>query len=65
MGKEKECILKKPIPKSRREEGNIVIDLDVDGYRKGVQELIYSVVGRLSLQRGDNKYISKAVKEKL
>lgn len=43
--------LRKPITKARREGGNIVVDLDVEDYRRGVEELIYSVVGCLSIQK--------------
>lgn len=65
LGKDEQGMLKKPIPKSRRERGNIVVDLDVDDCRRGVLEFIYSVVGHLSLQKGDSLYMNKAVKEKL
>lgn len=43
----------KPITTPRREGGNIIIQLDFNDYRRGVQDLQFSVVGMLSLPRGE------------
>lgn len=37
----------------RIEGGNIVVEVDKEQYQKGINEPNYSVVGRLSLQKGD------------
>lgn len=36
----------------RNERGNIVVDLGEDDYNRGVEELLFSVVGRLFLRKG-------------
>lgn len=38
----------------RFEGGNVVVEVDADEYYKGVQDLRFSVVGRLTVQRGEN-----------
>lgn len=43
--------LKNAIAKAQREGGNIVVDVDVDDYRWGVEELLYSVVGFFSIPK--------------
>lgn len=52
----------KPIVVSRREGGNIMVELDVDDYHMGVKELQHSVALRLVLQKGDDIPINMAHK---
>lgn len=42
----------KPLLIPRVEGGNIVVELDLEEYLQGIEELQYSVVGRLILQKG-------------
>lgn len=39
-----------------RVEGNIVVEINDEGYQKGVEDTKYSVVGRLSLQKVVSTY---------
>lgn len=55
----------KQIAARRREGGNVIVDLDVEEYRKGVEYLKFSIVGRLSLQRGEDFPTNKTIREKL
>lgn len=41
----------KPISNPRLEWGNIVVVVDDDGYCRGIDELKFSIIGRLSLHR--------------
>lgn len=43
----------KPLPIPRVEGGNVVVEIDEDDNHKGVNELMFSVVGKLSLQNGE------------
>lgn len=43
--------------------GNIVVEVNIDDYRKGVKELMFSIVGRLSLQRGDTVIANMILKQ--
>lgn len=43
----------KPLPNPRLVGGNIVVEVDKEDYQRGIEKLKYSVIGRLSLQRGD------------
>lgn len=47
------CKILKFIAAPRQEGRNIVVQLDFDDYIRGVKELQYSLVGRLSIQRGE------------
>lgn len=55
----------KQIAVPRREGGNVVVKLDVEDYKKGVEELKFSIVGRLSLQRGQDPPTNKFLRQKL
>lgn len=55
----------KPIAAPRKEGENIIVELDVDDYRRGARELQFSVFGRLSLQRGEMIQTNIVMKEKL
>lgn len=44
----------KPLSITRVEGGNLLVELDVDDYKKGVEELRFSVVGRNHLQKGSS-----------
>lgn len=57
--------LMKSISAPRREGGNIVVELDVDKYKKGVAKLQFSIVGRISIQRGESLPMNMVLKEKL
>lgn len=41
----------KPIPNPKMEGGNIVVEANGANYRKGVEELKFTVIGRISLRR--------------
>lgn len=43
----------KPIVLPRFEGGNVVVEIDEEDYQKGVNEIQYSVVGQLRLQKGE------------
>lgn len=42
-----------------------MVQLDFDDYRKGIEEIKYSVIARLTLQRRDVIPTNKSVKEKI
>lgn len=50
---DEEVVPLKPIALPRVEGGNVVVKIDEENYQKGVNELQYSVVRRLSLQKGE------------
>lgn len=43
----------KPLCNPRLVGGNIVVGADDDDYRRGIDELKFIVIGKLSMQRGD------------
>lgn len=49
----------------RREGGNIVAELDVENYSRDVQELQYSVVGKLTMMQGEMAPTNMNIKKKL
>lgn len=49
----------------RYEGGNLVIDLDKEDYKRGVEELKYNVVGRLFLTKGCEHPTTMELKNKL
>lgn len=52
----------KPIPKPKIIEGNVVVELDADEYKKGVEHLKFSVLGRLTLHCRDKAPTTMDVK---
>lgn len=54
----------KSLPHPRKEGRNIVIQLDIDKYQRGVQELQFSVVGKLVLWRWEEIQTNMALKTK-
>lgn len=45
--------------------GNIIVELDVDDYEKGIEELQFSIIGRLSIQRSEAVPTTLALRRKL
>lgn len=52
-------------PSSVMEGGNVVVVLDVNEYSKGVEENRYSVLDRLTVQRGATQITTLDLKEKM
>lgn len=55
----------KPIPSLKVVGGNIVVELDDEDYKRGIDHLRFSVLGRLSLHRGDSIATIIEVRSKL
>lgn len=55
----------KQISTPRREVGNIVVQIYIKDYRRGIAELQHNVVGRLMIQRGDSSLTNMMLKKKL
>lgn len=55
----------KQIPNPKVVSGNAVVEVDADEYQRGVQQPKLSVIGKLSLHRGDPIPTTMEVKSKL
>lgn len=55
----------KPLPLPRVEGGNLVVDMDEEDFRLGVNELQHSIVGRLFLTKGSNPPTTMELRAKL
>lgn len=60
-----ESIPLKPITNPKVTGGNLVVQLDAEEFKRGVEHLKYSVLGKLSLQRGDVVPTTMEIKAKL
>lgn len=49
----------------RIEGGNVVIELDVEDYERGIQDLKFSVIAKLTIQKGEEAPTTLQLKEKL
>lgn len=58
-------VVLKNLPQPRMEGGNIVIEIDEEDYRKGVDELWFSVVEKLTLHKGETSPMPLELKRKL
>lgn len=55
----------KPISNPKVVGGNVVVEVDAEEYKRGVENLKFSVIGRLSVHRDDSLPTTMEVKEKL
>lgn len=53
----------KPLSAPTMAGGNIVVEIDEEEYRSGVEDLKYSVIGKLSISRGDEAPTTMEIKE--
>lgn len=52
MNGSKDAISIKPLPTSNVVRGNVVVDVEEKDYQKDFEELRFSIIGRLVLQKG-------------
>lgn len=55
----------KPLSAPKMAGGNIVVEIDEEEYRRGVEDLKFSVIGKLSMSRGVDAPTTMEIKEKL
>lgn len=60
-----DCVPLKPISAPRMAGGNVVIEIDEEEYHRGVDELKYSVIGKLTLSHGEEAPTTKEIRRKL
>lgn len=64
-GNKVESIPLNSVPMLRIEGDNITVQIDEGGYRKGIEDNQFSVVGRLGLHKGDLPPYTFCLKQKL
>lgn len=62
---EDECVPLKLLFTPRIVGGNVVIEIDKDEYHRGVEELKYIVIGKLTLSREDEAPTTREIRRKL